>query len=51
MKIKSVKFKLTTNKKLKCNNCKKYVMGKEGFVHLVDKIDYGWGYERNMRIC
>ncbi len=52
MKIKSIKFKVTAGRKLKCNKCKKNLYGEEGFVHIVSGNDYGyWGGSENIRIC
>lgn len=52
MKIKSIKFKVTASKKLKCHKCKKELYGEEGFMHIYQKGDYGF-YQSvdNVRIC
>lgn len=52
MKIKYIKFKVTTSKLLKCDNCKNKLKGEDGFVHIVGKVGRGFfgGFE-NIRIC
>jgi len=52
MKIKSIKFKVTTSN-FKCHKCKSQVKGEEGFIHIVGENDSGmdWGGFHNMRIC
>ena len=52
MRIKQIAFRLTTSK-LKCNNCKKRLIGDEGFVHIECEDDggvYNYGLN-NIRIC
>jgi len=52
MRIKSIKFRLSTSK-LRCNNCKRRLVGEEGFVH-IECIDDGGVYNsglNNIRIC
>jgi len=52
MRIKSIKFRLSTSK-FKCNNCKKRLIGEDGFIH-IECIDDGGVYNsglNNIRIC
>ena len=52
MRIKSIKFRLTTSR-LKCNNCKRRLIGEDGFVHIECQDDggvYNSGLN-NIRIC
>ncbi len=52
MKIKYIKFKVTTYKKWKCNKCKKILQGENGFVHIRCVRDFGYYNGSNdMRIC
>lgn len=52
MKIKSVKFKLTTTK-WKCHFCKERLIGEDGFIHIVCEKDSGYyaDWISNIRIC
>ncbi len=52
MKIKYIKFKVTTCKKWKCNKCKKILQGNDGFIHIKCGRDYGYyGNLEHIRIC
>ncbi len=51
MKIKDIKFKVTTSK-WKCHKCKKRLQGVNGFIHIRCGQDYGfWGGTEHIRIC
>ena len=52
MKLKYIKFKVTTCKKWKCNKCKKILQGNDGFIHIKCGKDYGYysGLD-HVRIC
>lgn len=52
MKIKYIKFKVTTCKNWKCNKCKKILQGENGFVHIKCGEDFGiWSGSDHIRIC
>ena len=52
MKIKYMKFKVTTCKQGRCNKCKKPLIGENGFVHIKCGKDYGYyGGLDHIRIC
>jgi len=52
MKIKSIKFKLTTSK-FKCHLCKERISGEDGFIHIICRKDKGYypSWASNIRIC
>lgn len=54
MKLKHVKFKVTTNKSWKCHVCQKKVKGQDGFIeHLLIETTgmSAWGDGTRFRIC